>query len=401
MYIHTRPIKSDDEMNKYIGLMSGTSLDAMDAVALRYEEDGTLEVLGNYSEKFDDEIRNILLEIQGTKEVSLEALMYADQKIAKLAVLSIKGIMNKLSVTSKDLHAIGFHGQTIYHNPKRGETLQIGNPAIVAEESKITTVANFRLADLAVKGEGAPLAPIFHRNFFSSRKRNRVVVNIGGIANITYLPAVKTNNTVIGFDTGPGNALLDYWIKKHKKKNYDDKGKWAKTGIPNQSLLSKLLNDPYFYKSAPKSTGKGYFSPSWLHKYLDQQKTFHLKPEDIQATLLHLTAVSITNAVKLYCNQVDEVILCGGGAHNNDLVCSVQHYLKGIKVFKSDELGVSVNQVEGATFALLAALRLRNIPGNLPSVTGASNMRVLGAVYQPTSSFPNVMTGIIDNFRKT
>ena len=283
-------------------------------------------------------------------------------------------LLASAKVEASDVRAIGSHGQTVRHRPDIAHrfTLQIGDPSIIATGTGIDTVADFRSADMALGGEGAPLAPAFHDWLFRDDTGNRVVVNIGGIANITVLPA--GNTAVTGFDTGPGNTLLDAWCERNQGVAFDDAGRWAANGTVNEDLLQDLLSDSWFAKAPPKSTGFEYFNLEWLAERLPRELT----PIDVQATLVELTAASIANSIP---NSVSNIFVCGGGVHNAYLLRRIGERLPDIGVSSTSEAGLDPDWVEAVAFAWLAMRRIHGMPGNIPSVTGASRPTILGALY--------------------
>ena len=271
--------------------------------------------------------------------------------------------------------ALGCHGQTIRHRPDSGYTLQLANPARLAERTGITVVADFRSRDVAAGGQGAPLVPAFHAALFGSGDRHRVVVNLGGIANVTDLPP---GGTVRGFDTGPGNTLLDAWCERHNGAPFDRDGAWAASGRVIPALLASLLADPYFALSPPKSTGRDHFNLDWLEQKVGGSPA----PADVQRTLLELTAVTVGNAIAEHCRGAVEVLVCGGGANNVELLRELAAKLGTRRLATTGSLGVPVDEVEALAFAWLARETLAGRAGNLPAVTGAVGPRVLGAVYR-------------------
>jgi anhydro-N-acetylmuramic acid kinase len=270
--------------------------------------------------------------------------------------------------------ACGCHGQTIRHRPETGYTLQIGNAALLAELTGISVVANFRSRDVAAGGQGAPLVPAFHAAMFSSDATHRVIVNIGGIANLTDLPA---HGAVTGFDTGPGNVLLDLWIHRRLGKEYDHAGAWAQSGTVLAETLAAMLAEPYFAARPPKSCGRDLFNAGWLEKFPLQQAA----AQDVEATLVELSARSIAEAVAQYCPQADELYVCGGGAHNLAVLDRLRRNLPRCRIATTAALGMDPDWVEAIAFAWLARQTLEGKPGNLPAVTGAGGGRVLGAIY--------------------
>ena len=309
----------------------------------------------------------------------LEQYGELDAQLGQLFAEAALFLLKKTSTLSKDIIAIGSHGQTIYHAPDASFPfcLQIGDPNIIVDQTGITTVADFRRRDIAAGGQGAPLVPAFHQLFFSDPGETRIILNIGGIANITVLPK-NQDSTVLGFDTGPGNALMDHWAREHLGVAYDENGNWANSGKCQKQLLNELLNDAYFEIDPPKSTGKEYFSPSWLKNKLAKQKKY--LPEDIQASLCHLSAHTISQAIKKYTINPDRILVCGGGVHNSLLMDLLQKQLP-CPVNSTDQFGLNPDQVEAVAFAWLAKQTLQGLPGNLVAVTGAKHQAILGAIY--------------------
>lgn len=353
--------------------MSGTSLDGVDAVLVEIYGAGC-KIAGTQFAPFPPQLRQELLDLHHSGENELERSSIAANTLSSLYANAVHLLLEKAPVKKSDIQAIGCHGQTIRHRPEMGFTLQIANPALLAELTGISVVADFRSRDIAAGGQGAPLVPAFHQAVFRHPKINRIVINIGGIANLTYLP---TSKQVIGFDSGPGNMLMDAWISKMRGLPYDENGSWAARGKLIRPLLNKLLSEPYFSESPPKSTGRDLFNLSWLLLQLDKEYA----PVDVQRTLLELTAQSIAHAVKENCSGAEEIYLCGGGAYNQLLVARLRDLLQPVKIELSDALGIAINSVEGAAFAWLAHQAMQHKPGNLPAATGARGPRILGAIY--------------------
>ena len=358
----------------YIGLMSGTSLDGVDAV-LADLSSSPFQIVATRHDPFDTDLKARLLalhqsdgdELHRAAEVgNALAMRYADAALELLA---------ECGVDPARVQAIGCHGQTVRHRPELGFTVQLGNAALLAEATGLNVVADFRSRDIAAGGQGAPLVPAFHALAFRGPGFHRAVVNIGGIANITDLPP---EGQVIGFDCGPGNMLLDAWCARHQGRPYDAGGAWAASGRVLPELLDSLLGDPWFALPPPKSTGRDLFNLGWLEQRLAGGE----RPADVQATLLTLSALGIARALKAHCPGVQEVYLCGGGARNRVLAESISGSLGGIAVASTDDLGVDAEWVEALAFAWLARQTLRGEPGNLPSVTGARGPRILGAIYR-------------------
>lgn len=362
----------------YIGLMSGTSLDGIDAVAVRFEP--RFELLGSYSMALPKEIRQRILTLCTSDTDEIEQMGILDNHLAHLFAQASLELIEQAGIAAADIAAIGSHGQTIRHRPEHGFTLQIGNPSLIAELTGITTVADFRRRDMAAGGQGAPLVPAFHKALFSDPHKNRVIANIGGMANITFLPAAATDR-VIGFDTGPGNVLLDGWISRQLNKTYDADGQWAAGGQCHAGLLHQMLQLPYFSLQPPKSTGREQFNMDWLQQQLDTIGQ-PIPIADVQATLLELTARTLADAVRVICPADNgELFVCGGGSHNRTLMTRLTTLLAPLRVTTTSDLGLHPDWVEAAAFAWLAHQTLHNRCGNLPAVTGAKGERILGAIY--------------------
>lgn len=357
----------------YIGVMSGTSLDGVNAV-LAAPRGERLRTRAAVYRPFPRRLRRQLLALQvaGPNELGRAAL--AANRLTRVYAAVVRTLLLRARVGAGAVVAIGCHGQTVRHRPESGYTIQLINGALLAELTSIDVVCDFRSRDIAAGGEGAPLTPAFHRAMFGTPNRSRAVVNIGGIANVTSLPA---RGRVRGFDSGPGNCLLDAWINARRRLPYDRGGAWAASGRVLPRLLDKLLAEPYFRRRPPKSTGRDTFSLSWLERRLGAKN----RPGDVQATLLELTARTITNAVRLHCRGAREVLLCGGGARNFALLTRVARLLPRHRVVVTDSAGIAAEHVEALAFAWLAREALHERPGNLPSVTGARGPRVLGAIY--------------------
>ena len=357
-----------------IGIMSGTSLDGVDAALVAFEND-TCRLIETQFLAYPGEIKSQLLALHQPQNNELEAACILGCRLAHLYAEAVNQLLNKAKFNAIDIIAIGCHGQTIRHRPELEFTLQIGNNALLAELTNISVVGDFRSRDIAAGGQGAPLVPAFHQALFSNKHKNRVILNIGGIANISYL---QKNGKILGFDSGPGNMLLDSWTKLKTDQDYDKNGDWAASGVVLQTLLSGMLAEPYFALPPPKSTGRDLFNDHWLKQH---QLYPHLRPQDVARTLVALTAHSIHDAIAQSCDDVDEVYVCGGGAHNALLMSSLKDMLGDRKLSTTDELGVGVDWVEAVAFAWLAKQTLDNKPSNLPEATGAKGLRVLGAVY--------------------
>lgn len=363
-----------------IGLMSGTSIDSIDAAAMAFDN-GQLQLLGTYSQAIPAQLKQHIIDLCQPGKDSVQLLCETDNQLGELFAKAAINLMQLNNLSAEQIAAIGSHGQTVRHSPPGTTaiafTQQIGDANIIAARTGCPVVADFRRKDMALGGHGAPLVPAFHRRLFSNSGSTRVIANIGGIANITVLPI---EGSCYGFDTGPGNLLLDAWCAKHTGQSFDDKGAWGATGQANNQLLDQLMQHQFIERPAPKSTGREAFNLGWL----EQQLTNHdLAPQDIQATLVSFTAQSLAGAVKQLNESVNEVYLCGGGVFNDQLVRQLQTNLGDIPVQSTAVLGLDPAWVEACAFAWLAYQRINGLPGNLPAVTGASSATVLGALYLP------------------
>ena len=371
--------KSDSH---YIGLMSGTSLDGIDAVLAKIGPNGQTSAVEAVSAPFAPDLRKALFELQTPGPNELDRERRAGNALALAYAEAVVTLLNKANLQASDITAIGAHGQTIRHQPHLGDlayTHQTLNPALLAEKTGIDVIADFRSRDLAAGGQGAPLVPAFHAQQFSVTK-NIAVLNIGGIANLTLLP---NGGEITGFDCGPGNMLMDAWIHQHQGNAFDENGKWALQGKVNTELLARMLSDPFFAKAPPKSTGRDDFHLNWLQEKLGD---VNHSIEDVQATLLHLSAHSALEALVRYAPQTQKLIGCGGGARNqalmNLLKVKAQHFFKEpLEITTSDSVGIDPQLVEGLAFAWLAWAHKEKRPANLPAVTGAKGPRILGACY--------------------
>lgn len=359
---------------RYIGLMSGTSLDGVDAVLLTFSCAGIARLEACNYQPFTDPLRHELLAMNSAANNEIERSAMLANQLAHLYAASVQSLLSQTGLAACDIAAIGCHGQTIRHRPDLGFTVQIGNAALLAELAGISVVADFRSRDVAAGGQGAPLVPAFHQALFAHSQIHRVIINIGGISNLTNLPAAGPAS---GFDCGPGNLLMDAWINRHAQQSYDRNGDWAASGTVIPALLRSMLLHPFLDQLPPKSTGRDTFNLDWLDSLL--QPTY--APADVQSTLLELTARCISDAIDQQCKHSAEIYLCGGGAHNTALSSRLQQLLGARKVLISDELGIGADWVEAAAFAWLARQTLLGAPGNLPGATGAAGSRILGAIY--------------------
>ncbi|MGB0895124.1 MAG: anhydro-N-acetylmuramic acid kinase [Parashewanella sp.] len=366
-------------MNKqyYIGLMSGTSMDGIDAVLVDFKtENPTL--IANHTTEISSHLFKGLQRLSQPGNDEINRLGRLDRQVGQAFARAVNELLEKTSIDKSEIVAIGSHGQTVRHMPnlETSFTIQIGDPNTIAVETGIDVIADFRRKDVALGGQGAPLVPAFHQALFSNTQQPRFILNIGGIANITYLPT--DNSPVIGFDTGPGNSLIDAWIQQQLNQPFDEDGKWARAGSSSPELLTHLLSHVYFSQPAPKSTGKELFSQAWLEQQLSQYS--HLNDEDIQSTLLDLTCHSIANDIS-NISQAGELFVCGGGAKNTELMNRLTLLLPNYQVSDTQQLGIEPQWVEAIAFAWLAYRYQHNLPANLPEVTGASRAAVLGAKF--------------------
>jgi len=359
----------------YIGLMSGTSVDGVDAVLADLSSSPRSVAAAHVA--FAPALRAALNALQASGADEIERGALAANALMDCCVEAVALVLARSRIDRSDVAAIGLHGQTVRHRPDLGFTTQLANPARLVEATGMTVVADFRSRDVAAGGQGAPLVPAFHAAAFAAHDRHRVVVNIGGIANVTDLPP---EGPVRGFDTGPGNTLMDAWCERHTRTTFDRDGAWASTGRLQPGLLAVLERDPYFAAAPPKSTGRDHFNLAWLERHM-QTPDRSASPADVQRTLLAFTARTIADAIAVWCTGADEVLICGGGASNPLLVAELQRALAPRTVMTTASLGVPVTEVEGLAFAWLAREALAGRAGNLPSVTGARGPRILGAIY--------------------
>ena len=355
--------------------MSGTSLDGVDAVLADISAAGTTRLLRTHYLPYPDSLRDQLLALHTFQPDEIHLAACAANTLARLYADAVKTLLD--GVEPESVHAIGCHGQTLRHRPADGYTLQIGNAALLAELTGITVVSDFRSRDIAAGGQGAPLVPAFHAQALRHPGIHRVIANIGGIANITDLPI---NGSVRGWDTGPGNMLLDAWIKRHSGAHYDRDGAWAASGTLHPGLLEAMLNHTYLQLPPPKSAGREQFNLEWLETTL-ASLDHAIDHVDVQATLLEFTAISLCEAVRRECDGAQELYVCGGGAHNGALMQRISAHLPNTQVATTFQLGIDPDWVEALAFAWLARQTMNHAPGNLPSVTGARGERILGAIH--------------------
>jgi len=361
-------------MALYIGVMSGTSLDGLDIALI--EQAPAIKLIATHYIPMPESLRAELLGLcaSGPDEIARSAI--AQQHWVTLAAQGINTLLDQQNLKPEDIRAIGSHGQTIRHEPARGFTVQIGNPALLTELTGITVVSDFRSRDVAAGGQGAPLVPAFHEALFEAQPGNRAVLNVGGFSNLSL---IEPGKPVAGFDCGPGNVLLDAWIHQQRGDHFDRDGQWAASGKVEKTLLNELLSDPFFVTKGPKSTGREVFNLPWLAKHLSHLPAF--AAEDVQATLLELTALTIIESLQSAQSDTRELLICGGGAHNAALMARLANLLPNAKVSSTVAYGVDPDWVEAMAFAWLAHCCLEGIAANRPSVTGARGLRVLGAIY--------------------
>lgn len=374
-------------MPLFIGLMSGTSLDGIDAALVRCGE-GPVTLIEATGMAMPETLRQRLLMLCHSRSLSFDELAHAEADFCRLQADAVARLLAKSGVNPEDIQAIGSHGQTIEHAPcgyddnaDAAFTWQMDNPSLLAELTGCRVVADFRRRDLAAGGQAAPLAPAFHAALFSDANEGRILLNLGGFANLTLLPPTSLDMPVLGFDTGPANALLDAWYTRHNAGRYDADGAWAEEGHVDESLLARLLDEPFFRRPPPKSTGRELFHLDWL----SQRLTGNEAPQDVQATLAELTAVSVAKGIEqaLHRRAISDLRLipCGGGAHNQDLLRRITRHASRVTLARCEDFGWSPDWLEAGAFAWLAWRRLEELPGNLPSVTGAAGPRILGGVY--------------------
>ncbi|AVT13839.1 anhydro-N-acetylmuramic acid kinase [Paracidovorax avenae] len=365
---------------RYIGLMSGTSLDGVDGALVEFEEGMPLRVAGFASAPLPDALKAELLALNASGADELHRAALAANALAGIYAEVVQGLLQAARLGPADVQAIGAHGQTVRHRPGlfdgTGYTLQLNSPALLAERTGIAVVADFRSRDVAAGGQGAPLVPAFHQAVFGRPGTTVCVLNIGGIANLSVLGA---QGGVLGFDCGPGNALMDHWCGLHTGQPYDADGAWGAQGSVQPALLERLLSEPYLHQPPPKSTGRDLFNAAWLQAHLQELPA--LPPRDVQATLTELTARACAMAMESHGQGGRQLAVCGGGARNGLLMRRLAALLPGVEVQTTDAFGLPPQQVEAAAFAWLAHRALRHLPGNLPQVTGAAGPRVLGALY--------------------
>jgi anhydro-N-acetylmuramic acid kinase len=354
--------------------MSGTSLDGIDAVLVDLSQSKPLQ-LGTSYLPFDDTLKNALLALHLPAHNELHQAQLIGNQLATMYAAAVAPLLAQAKSSNREIKAVGCHGQTIRHCPEHGYSVQIGNAALLAELTGINVVSDFRSRDIAAGGQGAPLVPAFHDHVLRHTDIHRVIVNIGGISNLTNLPPRAVTS---GFDCGPGNLLMDAWCMQHLGKPYDDNGAWAASGSVLPALLEKLLDESFFALPPPKSSGRDLFNIAWLENKLQGNEV----AANVQATLLELTCRSIALAIQKYCSGAKEIYLCGGGAHNQSLLNRLTALLPSSSLATTDMLGVDGDYLEAIAFAWLAQQALHGKPANLPQVTGAKHPCILGAIYR-------------------
>lgn len=360
----------------YVGLMSGTSADGIDAALCTFDPQPRL--LAAIVHPWPDALRRRMLAVaQGDDAIDLDAWGRLDTAIGENHADAVQALLRQADVQAAEVRAIGMHGQTMRHRPDGDTpfTLQAGNAWLVAERCGIDTVADFRRADMAAGGQGAPLIPAFHATALAATDVHRAVLNLGGIGNLTLL---RPDGHVSGFDTGPANGLLDAWCQRHRDEPFDRDGAFAASGHCDDALLEQMLSDDYFSRPPPKSTGREHFHLAWVNRH---SRVATLSPADVQATLLALTIRSIAAALRAHVADAEELLVCGGGVHNHALMQSLAAAVAPCALRSTAALGVDPDYMEAMGFAWLARQRVLGRPGNLPAVTGASGPRLLGAIY--------------------
>ena len=368
----------------YLGLISGTSVDTVDAAIVSFGPDmASARVVHAHGHPIPSRLRRDLLDAAAKERTTFARIARLDVEVGHLFADAALAALREAGLDRAEVAAVGSHGQTVRHEPdgRWPSTTQIGDPNVIAQRTGITTVADFRRRDVAAGGQGAPLAPVFHQAVMSHPSLRRAVVNLGGIANASLLdPADSRGSGPLGFDCGPANGLLDAWARRRLDAPLDQDGDWAASGVVHGPLLERMLADPYFSRPAPKSTGRGYFDEGWIDRQI-RSAAGPIPPADVQRTLCELCAETVAESIERYGPETAEVYLCGGGVHNRTLVGRLSARLAPRTVSRTDTLGISADYVEAAAFAWLAKRTLDGAPGNLPSVTGAGEPVVLGGIY--------------------
>ncbi|SHL28622.1 anhydro-N-acetylmuramic acid kinase [Halomonas caseinilytica] len=376
-------------MSLFIGLMSGTSLDGIDAALVDITSEAPPRLLATHGEPIPPQLRDLLWRLCHAERIDFAELARAEADFSRLQARAVEALLEARDIPATEISAIGSHGQTVEHAPAGhyggpAYTLQLDNPSLLAELTGCCVVADFRRRDLAAGGQAAPLAPAFHQALFRVPDEWRVILNLGGFANLTLLPPETSPHAPLGFDTGPANALLDAWHARHRGGPFDANGAWAASGCVDEALLERFLEEAFFHQPPPRSTGRELFNLDWLEARLSGNE----RPQDVQATLAELTAISIAMGIemareRLEAPAVGRLIPCGGGAHNPDLLSRLARRLPDTPLEDSANFGWPADWLEAGAFAWLAWRRLERLPGNLPSVTGAAGPRILGGIYAP------------------
>jgi len=356
---------------RYIGLMSGTSADGIDVALVEFDETDRPLLLQSQSVPLGEALTASIETIIESASAPAAVIRKLDADLGKAFAEAALTVVDDPA----SIRAIGSHGQTVLHRPELGFSIQLGSGGVIAELTGIDTINDFRAADLALGGQGAPLVPAFHESVFATAEHKRVIVNIGGIANLSWLSGQSSET--FGFDTGPGNTLIDLWCREHTGRPFDDDGRWARSGSTDEALLRRCLDDSYFDLPRPKSTGRELFNAAWLEQQLAAMP-HRPEPADVQNTLVELTAQTIIHAINTECPGADAIYLCGGGAHNSYLCERISHHAGSVSVSSTRSIGLDPDWVEAIAFAWLAKRHIDNLPGNLPAVTGARRRTVLG-----------------------
>ncbi len=376
---HSHPSTAD--ARHFIGLMSGTSLDGVDAVLMRQDSPTSprMTLVGHHFIAMPYGLRQELLALQSPQENELHRSQIGGQALVECYVQAIAALLQKTHTDPALIAAIGAHGQTIRHQPASGYSIQLNAPHALAEATGITVISDFRQRDIAAGGQGAPLVPVFHASVFNQarQKGGCIIANIGGMANLTYLPPPGSEARVIGFDCGPGNVLMDAWVEAHTGERFDRDGNFAANGTVNAALLAQLLTHEFLATKPPKSCGREQFNLEWIR---EQAEAHPLSPEDVQATLLAFTTRTLADAVRHHCGPAVELLVCGGGAYNPQLMQALANELPGMTVDTTARYDMDPSIIEAAAFAWLAQRTLDGLPGNLSAVTGAAGPRILGNI---------------------
>lgn len=362
----------------YIGTMTGTSMDGLDVALLSFTEQG-LKLHHAHTYPLPDTLVTLCERLCEPGQDDLDSYGRAHQWLGQCTAEAVQELLVEAGLAPHQIKAIGSHGQTVRHRPdlQHPFTLQLGDASVIAELTGIDTVADFRSADMAAGGQGAPLVPAFHAWLLGEQKQPTILVNIGGIANLTYLP--PHSDHIFGFDTGPGNTLIDGWCQIHTGQPYDESGLWGRSGEVQPELLAQLMTDSYFHRPAPKSTGREYFNMQWLTGFISDHQGY--QAQDVQATLHALTVHSIADSIRPLTRGKSQIYICGGGAHNDYLMASLSDAMPAHTITTTEPLGLHPDWVEASCFAWLAKCHLERRPANVPKVTGASGYRVLGCLY--------------------